>query len=89
MHYPHVLYHDQALSHYGQEGLNATVLPTNTNMKTKRILWNGLISIWAVLRDSLLPCGSLTEVKLLLYRYAIALLYSFTLYRITKEIPGI
>ena len=31
----------------------------------------------------------LIEVKLLLYMYAIALLYNFILYRITKEIPGI
>ena len=33
--------------------------------------------------------GGLTEVRLLLYMYAIVLLYNFTLYRITKEIPGI
>ena len=33
--------------------------------------------------------GGLTKVKLSLYRYAIALLYIFALYRITKEIPGI
>ena len=58
-------------------------------MKTKIVLWNGLISIWAVPRDSPLLHGGLTEVKLLLYRYAIALFYNFTLYRITKEIPGI
>ena len=25
--------HDQAIKHYGQEGLNATVLPTHTIMK--------------------------------------------------------
>ena len=89
LHYPHTLYHDQALGHYGQEGLNATVLPTHTNMKTNIILWNGLIYIGAVLRDSPLLHGDLTEVKLLLYRHAIMLWYNFTLYRITKEIPGI
>ena len=62
----HVLYYDQALSHYGQEGLNATVLPTHTNIKIKIISWNDLIFIWAVSRDSLLPHGGLTEAKLLL-----------------------
>ena len=39
--------------------------------------------------DLPLLLGDLIEVKLLLYRYAIVLLYNFTLYRITKEIPGI
>ena len=29
------IHYDQALWHYGQEGLNATVLPTHTNMRTK------------------------------------------------------
>ena len=58
-------------------------------MKAKIILWNGLISIWAVPRDSPPLCGGLTEAKLLLYRYIIVLLYNFALYRITKEIPGI
>ena len=89
LHYSCTLYHDQALGHYGQEGLNATVLPTHTNMKINILLWNGLIYVWAVPRASHLLHGGLTEVKLLLYRYAITLLYNFTLYRITKEIPGI
>ena len=86
LHYLHTLYHDQALGHYGQEGLNTTVLPTHTNMKTNILLWNGLIYIWAATKDSPLLYGCLAEVKLLLYRYGIALLYNFTLYRITKEI---
>ena len=58
-------------------------------MKAKIILWNGLISVWAVPRDPPLLHGGLTEAKLLLYRYAIALLYNIILYGITKEIPGI
>ena len=58
-------------------------------MKINILLWNGLIYVWAVPRDSPLPHVHLTEVKLLLCMYAIVLLYNFTLYRITKEILGI
>ena len=58
-------------------------------MKTNILLWNDLIYVWAVPRDSPLLHGGLTEVKLLLYRYAIVLFYNFILYRIIKEIPGI
>ena len=58
-------------------------------MKTNILLWNGLIYVWAVPRDSPLLHDGLTKVKLLLYMYAIVLLYNFTLYRITNEIPGI
>ena len=47
----------------GKKGLNATVLPTHTNVKTNILLWNGLIYIWAVSRDSPLPHGGLTEVN--------------------------
>ena len=38
--------------------------------------------MWAVSSDSPLLYGGLTEVKLLLYRYATVLLYKFTLYQI-------
>ena len=47
-------------------------------------------NIYIVCTQGLIPTTwYLTEVKLLLYRYAIALLYNFTLYRITNEILGI
>ena len=58
-------------------------------MKTNILLWNDIIYVWAVPRDSPLLHGGLVEVKLLLYMYAIVLLYNFILYRITKGIPGI
>ena len=37
LHYTSTLHLDQALSHYGQ-GLNATVLPTHSNMKINILL---------------------------------------------------
>ena len=38
LHYTCTLHLDQALSHYEQEGLNATVLPTHSNMKINILL---------------------------------------------------
>ena len=40
--------------------------------------------MWAVPRDSPLPQDGLTEVKLLLYRYAIVIVYKFTLGLLAK-----
>ena len=47
-------------------------------MKINILLQNDIVYVWAVPRDSPLPHGGLTEVKLLLYMYAIVLLYKFT-----------
>ena len=47
-------------------------------MKINILLRNDIVYVWAVPRDSPLPHGGLTEVKLLLYMYVVVLLYKFT-----------
>ena len=58
---------------------NATVLPTHTIMKNYKPFQNCFIPIWTVPRGSPLAHVGLTEVELLLYRYAIAIMCKFTL----------
>ena len=38
LHQPHITQHHWAIMQYGQEGLNATVLPTHTIMEIKNII---------------------------------------------------
>ena len=47
-------------------------------MELNILLGIDIIHVWAVPRDSPLPHGGLTKVKILLYMYVIALLYKFT-----------
>ena len=79
----HIKY-DQAIKQYGQEGLNATVLPTHTIMKNYKPFQNCLRPIWAMPRDFLLLLSGLENVKLLFYEYLFMLLYKYMFQRIAK-----
>ena len=62
---------------YGQEGLNATVLPTHTIMEIKNYYKNFIMHMWAVPRDSPLLHDDLENAKLLFYEYFSVLLYKY------------
>ena len=84
MHEPHTHQYDQPIKQYGQEGLNATVLPTHTIMKNYKPFQNYFRPTWAVHRDSPLLLDGLENVKLLFYEYLSMLLYKYMLQIIAK-----